>query len=183
MLKQGTVQLRSNRTAHQRLCFRYIDSTHRTITEFLNPKFQTSSHHVWLNSSVCVGPGWKPWRHVFSWRGSIKVGIRWASLWENLSSGFQTRSDTNQAVQPHKMTRGLILQASSHLLWLYSPICVRPGQKRRRSVFSQRGSNRNRNDDQNIYIKKQFSYLCHLWVSWCEPGHGLAPERKDWHLH
>ena len=31
-------------------------------------------------------------------------------------------------------------QASSYLLWLYSPICVEPGQKPRRPVFSQRGS-------------------------------------------
>ena len=29
-------------------------------------------------------------------------------------------------------------QASSHLLWLYSPVCVGPGRK---PVFSQRGSN------------------------------------------
>ena len=32
------------------------------------------------------------------------------------------------------------LQASSYLLWLYSPVCVRPGRKPRRPVFSQRGS-------------------------------------------
>ena len=31
-------------------------------------------------------------------------------------------------------------QASSYLLWLYSPVCVRPGRKPRRPVFSQRGS-------------------------------------------
>ena len=31
-------------------------------------------------------------------------------------------------------------QASSHLLWLHSLVCVRPGQKPRRPVFSQRGS-------------------------------------------
>ena len=31
-------------------------------------------------------------------------------------------------------------QASSHLLWLYSLVCVRPGQKPRRPVFSERGS-------------------------------------------
>ena len=30
-------------------------------------------------------------------------------------------------------------QASSHLLQLYSPVCVRPGRKPRRPVFSQRG--------------------------------------------
>ena len=28
--------------------------------------------------------------------------INWASLWENRSSGFPTRSDINRAVQPHK---------------------------------------------------------------------------------
>ena len=32
-------------------------------------------------------------------------------------------------------------QASSYLLWLYSLVCVRPGRKPRRPVFSQRGSN------------------------------------------
>ena len=31
-------------------------------------------------------------------------------------------------------------QASSHLLWMYSPVCVEPGRKPRRPVFSQRGS-------------------------------------------
>ena len=31
-------------------------------------------------------------------------------------------------------------QASSHLLWLYSPECAGPGRKPRRPVFSQRGS-------------------------------------------
>ena len=31
-------------------------------------------------------------------------------------------------------------QASSHLLWLYSPVFVGPGRKSRRPVFSQRGS-------------------------------------------
>ena len=32
------------------------------------------------------------------------------------------------------------IQASSHLLWLYRPVCVGPGLKPRRPVFSQRGS-------------------------------------------
>ena len=34
----------------------------------------------------------------------------------------------------------LKFQASSHLVWLYSPVCVRPGRKPRRPVFSQRGT-------------------------------------------
>ena len=37
---------------------------------FLNPKFQASSHPLWLYSLVCVGPGWKPQRPGFSQRGS-----------------------------------------------------------------------------------------------------------------
>ena len=31
-------------------------------------------------------------------------------------------------------------QASSNLLWLYSPVCIEPGRKPRSPVFSQRGS-------------------------------------------
>ena len=38
---------------------------------FLNPRFQASSHLLWLYSPVCVGPGRKPRRPVFSKRGSM----------------------------------------------------------------------------------------------------------------
>ena len=38
---------------------------------YLNPKFQASSHLLWLYSPVCVGPGRKPQRPVFSQRGSF----------------------------------------------------------------------------------------------------------------
>ena len=37
---------------------------------YLNPKSQASSHLLWLYSLVCVGPGRKPRRPVFSQRGS-----------------------------------------------------------------------------------------------------------------
>ena len=60
-------QLRGNREADQRLCFGYMDST---IPLLLNPKFQASSHFLWLYSPV--GPGQKPRRPVFSQRGSNK---------------------------------------------------------------------------------------------------------------
>ena len=40
---------------------------------FLNPKFQASSHLLWLYSLVCIGPGRKPRRPVFSERGSHVV--------------------------------------------------------------------------------------------------------------
>ena len=54
-------QLRGNREADQRLCFRSL--------YFLNSKFQASDH-LWLYSLVCVRPGRKPRRPVFSQRGS-----------------------------------------------------------------------------------------------------------------
>ena len=51
---KGADQLRGNLEADQCLCFRYIVQS----LNFLNPKFQASSHS--LNSLVCVGPGRKP---------------------------------------------------------------------------------------------------------------------------
>ena len=56
----------------QHLCFRCIVQS----LYFLNTKFQATSHLVWLYSLVCVGPGPKPRRPVFSQRGSyIKVSL------------------------------------------------------------------------------------------------------------
>ena len=60
---QDADQLRGNNEADQRLCFRYTDST---IPNYLNPKFQASSHILWMYSPVSVGPGRKPRRPVFS---------------------------------------------------------------------------------------------------------------------
>ena len=40
---------------------------------YLHPKFQASSLFLWLYSPVCVGPGGKPRRPVFSQRGSFVV--------------------------------------------------------------------------------------------------------------
>ena len=59
-------QLRS--AAGQRLCFRYIDSTIPLL-----PKSEILLRALFLYSPVCVGPGRKPRRPVFSQRGSIIV--------------------------------------------------------------------------------------------------------------
>ena len=53
-------QLRGNREADQRLCFRYTDSVVVQSLFFLNPKFQGSSHLLWLYSPVCVEAARKP---------------------------------------------------------------------------------------------------------------------------
>ena len=87
-------QLRSNCAADQRLCFRYTDCT--IPTHYLNPKFQASSHLLWLYSPVCVGTDRKPRRPVFSQRG---FNIMRASSRKPLSSVFPTRSDRNQTAQ------------------------------------------------------------------------------------
>ena len=63
-------QLRGNREADQRLCFRYIDSTIPLLSKSEISSL-LSSHLLWLYSPVCVGPGRKPRRPVFSQRGSI----------------------------------------------------------------------------------------------------------------
>ena len=63
--KTGFLHIRKQtREADQRLCFRYTDST--IPRYYLNPKFQASSHLVWMYSPVCVGPGRKPRRPIFS---------------------------------------------------------------------------------------------------------------------
>ena len=49
-------QLRGNREADQRLCFRYTDSTLPVFLFFLNPTVRASSQLLWLHSPVCVGP-------------------------------------------------------------------------------------------------------------------------------
>ena len=56
-------QLRDNREADQRFVFaiRIVQSLF-----YLNPKFQASCHLVWLYSLVCVRPGQKPRKPVFS---------------------------------------------------------------------------------------------------------------------
>ena len=49
---------------------------------FLDPKFQASSYLLWPYSLVCVGPGLKPRRPVFSQRGSNKNGcITTSRIW------------------------------------------------------------------------------------------------------
>ena len=64
-------QLCGNPEADQRICFCYRDVTFF----FLNPEFQASRHHLQLYSPVCVGPGRKSQRQVFSRLGSYLVFI------------------------------------------------------------------------------------------------------------
>ena len=53
-------QLRSNREADQRLCFRYLDSR---IPHLLKSEISSFSSFLCLYRSVCVGPG----RKLYCW--------------------------------------------------------------------------------------------------------------------
>ena len=56
-------------------------------------------------------------------------------------------------------------QASSHLLWLYSPVCVGPGLKPRRPVFSQRGSNVSNSLKARLINSTWNDHFCKICVS------------------
>ena len=65
---------------------------------FRNPKFQASSHLLWLYSPICVGPGLKPRRPFFLERGSFhfRPQKQRTPLWsmnarEELKSSFTWR--------------------------------------------------------------------------------------------
>ena len=57
---------------------------------FLNPEFQVSNHLLWLYRLVCVGPGRKPQRPVFSERGSNNDCL---SICANFSRSTQCFAD------------------------------------------------------------------------------------------
>ena len=68
---KDTDQLCGTRKADQRLCFHYIESTVPLLPIYT--KFQSSSHLLWLYSPVCVRPGPKSRRPVFSQRDSYNM--------------------------------------------------------------------------------------------------------------
>ena len=75
-------QLGGNREADQCLCLRYIVQS----LFFLNPKFQATSHLLWLYSSVCVGPGLKPGRLVFSQGGSYYKNFKSVAIFSGCTA-------------------------------------------------------------------------------------------------
>ena len=64
---KGAVQLCSNCTADQRLCFSYTESTISLLLEV----FKISSFLLLLCRPVCVGPDRNSRRPIFSRRGSF----------------------------------------------------------------------------------------------------------------
>ena len=56
----------------QRCTFVFVTKKEQCLY-IINPKFQASSHLLWLYSWVCVGGGWKPQGQVFSQHPQINV--------------------------------------------------------------------------------------------------------------
>ena len=86
----------------------------KTKTNFLNPKFQASSHLMLLYSPVCIGPGRKPRRPVFfSKRGSFQTsfeerGVRSYRL--PFSSAIDPRAEMLRVLEDaRKISRGLLI--------------------------------------------------------------------------
>ena len=102
--------------ADQRLCFRYTEST--IPLHFLNPKFQGPSHLLWLYSPVCVGPGRKPRRPVFSQRGSYIIRAAKCLI----EAVFNCISNTNNSSQTKHMFKTAIkLKIKYPKLFSYEP--------------------------------------------------------------
>ena len=79
--KTGFLHMRKQRGRSAKLISAFVFATWIVQSLlYLNPKFQASSHLVCLYSLVCVGPGRKPRRPVFSQRGSIII-MTLLSLW------------------------------------------------------------------------------------------------------
>ena len=61
---------RGNREADQRLCFHYMDSK---IPLLSKSEISSFNHLLWLYSLVCIGPGRKHRRPVFSQQPQLKL--------------------------------------------------------------------------------------------------------------
>ena len=102
-------QRTGNREADQRLCFRYTDTVQSLY--FLNPKFQVSSHLQWLYSPVCVGPGRKPRRPVFSQRGSYTIQAAMNKAADHTCSSSVSH-DAARQMQDKRSRRPIIVSRS-----------------------------------------------------------------------
>ena len=75
---------------------------------FLNPKFQDSSHLLCLCSPVCVGPGRKPRRPVFSQRGSFYLCVLRVRTASKLTTTTSNKKNHNESTT---LEQRLVLRA------------------------------------------------------------------------
>ena len=101
------IRKQSHRSAAQSLISTFVFTTQMIQSLcFLNPKFQASNHLLRLYSPICVGPGRKPRRQVFSWRGSFYsippseqfpsgiAAFPWSMLYDSSKSNIKVLTGT-----------------------------------------------------------------------------------------
>ena len=97
--KTGFLHMRKQRQRSAKLISAFLFAIR--IVQFLyylNRKFQASGHLLWLYSPVCVGPGWKPRRPVFSERGSYDIFFRRSrATYSEVSGGILPKFELIQA--------------------------------------------------------------------------------------
>ena len=114
---------------------------------YLNPKFQASSHLMWLYSPVCVAPGWtrKPLRPLLMQVCTVLlthiIYYVYAETKMQISCAVAAQL-ISALVFAIRIVQSLYylnpkFQASSHLMFLYSPVCVAPGRKPLRPLLMQ----------------------------------------------
>ena len=118
-------QLRGNREADQRLCFRYTDSTIPLLSKPEISSIQPSS--VVVQFGLC-----RTWSETPK-TGFLRTRLIYELLHDKtlilLAAKFTTLIEQSVYFLNPKF------QASFHLLWLYSLVCVGPAWKPKRRVF------------------------------------------------
>ena len=97
---------------------------------------------------------WSSWSETLK-KDFLVSGLIWAATWEyRIFAYAKTKTEISFTVITKLISAFVFatlivqslpflntkFQASSSLLWLYSPVCVEPGRKPRRQVFWRRGS-------------------------------------------
>ena len=134
----GTIRINTHPQAHPShglllvLLSNFVKKMEKHVYNFF-ARMERSCIEVgkWIHVSLVMR---KPFFFFFAY-AKIKTQISFA-VTAKLISAFVFATQMVQSLYFLKSK----FQASSHLLWLCSPLCVRPGRKPRRQVFSQRGS-------------------------------------------
>ena len=165
--------LSSHRSLCQILCIDIHWSSTRHIFRFLLfSSFQTGGLRV----------------QVALWRNNSAICHIWASSWENRNFAYaKTKTQISFAVTAKLISAfvfaarilqslyflNLKFQASSHLLWLYSLVCIVPSRKARIPVFSKRGSY------QGFENWGQYPHYSHRWD---RGGGSSSVVTNDWFI-
>ena len=87
---------------------------------------QEAAHLVMIVMMHLISPYGELTKKNNKWKTQLIFSTNWALLWENRSSGFPTRSETNRAVQSLNMARGLKFRFQKEEV-LYYPCSEKKG--------------------------------------------------------